>query len=94
MEIKKISEILEEFSRMYTIGEIERDFFSDFLIYNDMGLPLAQAVVYGLANPTLEGNALIYETWTNMCELLDIDPNNDYEDFDDCLEEYEEYDED
>ena len=89
LEVNKIAEILEDFCRQYTVAEIDRDFFSDFLIYNDMGIPIAQAVVYGLVNTTVEGNSVILETWVNMCELLGIDPNIDYEDFDDCLDEAE-----
>lgn len=90
LEIKEISEIIEDFSRQFTTGEVDRDFFSDFLIYNDLGLPLAQCVVYGLATPTTEGNAVILETWVNLCDLLGIDPNQYYEDFDDMIEESEE----
>lgn len=87
LEIKEIAEIIEDFSRQFTTGEVDMEFFSDFLIYNDLGVPLAQCVVYGLANPTSEGNAVILETWTNLCALLEIDPNEDYEDFDEMIEE-------
>jgi hypothetical protein len=89
LEIEKMSEILEDFARQFTVGEIDREFFSDFLIYNDLGLPLAQCIVYNLANLTSEGRAVILETWINMCELLDIDPNEDYEDFDEMIDEFE-----
>lgn len=87
LDIEKISEILEDFARQFTSGEVDREFFSDFLIYNDLGLPLAQCIVYGLAKPTQEGTAVILETWKNMCDLLDIDSTVDYEDFDECLDE-------
>ena len=87
LDIEKISEILEDFARQFTSGEVDREFFSDFLIYNDLGVPLAQCVVYGLAKPTGEGSAVILETWKNMCDLLEIDSTVDYEDFDDCIDE-------
>ena len=87
LDIEKISEILEDFARQFTTGEVDREFFSDFLIYNDLGIPLAQCVVYGLAKPTMEGNSVILETWKNMCDLLEIDSTIDYEDFDDCIDE-------
>lgn len=89
LDIEKISEILEDFARQFTTGEVDREFFSDFLIYNDLGIPLAQCVVYGLATPTQEGSAVILETWNNMCSLLDIDPTEEYEDFDDCIDDSE-----
>lgn len=85
MDIETISKILEEFSRDFTVGDIDRDFFSDFVIYNDLGLPLAQAVVYDLANPTEDGKSLIRETWANLCELLEIDPDDEYESLDDLF---------
>ncbi len=52
MTIEKISEILEEFAREFTAGNLDREFFTDFVIYNDLGIPLAQTVVYGLSKPT------------------------------------------
>jgi hypothetical protein len=90
MDTESISQIIEEFARDFTAGDIDRDFFGDFVIYNDLGMPLAQAVVYKLATLTSEGESLIWETWNNLCDLLDLDPTEDYEDFDEMLDEYEE----
>ena len=92
MNIESISKILEEFSRDFTIGEIDREYFSDFVIYNDIGLPLAQSVVYDLAVPTEDGKALIIETWKNLCEILEADPDEEYEVLDELfgLEDYDE----
>lgn len=89
LEIKQMSEILEDFARQFTVGEIDREFFSDFLIYNDIGLPLAQCIVYKLVEPTQEGRAVVLETWVNLCELLDIDSTQEYEDFDEMLDVFE-----
>lgn len=90
MDIEKISSIIEEFSRDFTFGDLDREFFSDFVMKNDMGIPLAQSVVYQLATPTMEGRALILETWTDLCELLEVDPDYDYEDLDDVFDQIEE----
>lgn len=90
MDIENISKILEEFARDFTTGDLDRDFFSEFVIYNDLGVPLAQAVVYELATPTKEGESLIFETWNNLCELLEVSPIEDYEDLDDLLDSSEE----
>lgn len=89
MDIEDISKILEEFARDFTTGDLDRDFFSDFVIYNDLGVPLAQAVVYELATPTKEGESLIIETWNNLCELLEVNPLEEYEDLDDLLDSSE-----
>lgn len=90
MDIESISKILEEFARDFTTGDLDRDFFSEFVIYNDLGVPLAQAVVYELATPTKEGESLILETWNNLCELLEVSPVEEYEDLDDLLDSSEE----
>lgn len=89
MDIKTASEILEEFAKEFTTGDLDREFFSDFVIYNDLGIPLAQALVYNLANPTEEGESLILETWNNFCEILGVDPSKNYQDLDDVFDEIE-----
>lgn len=88
MDVEQISKILEEVAKEFTEGSIDRDFFSQFIIYNDLGIPLAQSLVYNLSTPTLEGERLILETWNNFCELLDIDPEDEYEDLDEIFEIY------
>lgn len=93
MDTEATAKILEEFAREFTAGNIERDFFEDFVIYNDLGIPLAQALVYSLATPTKLGEALIRETWEALCAELELDPDEEYEDFDEMLVEYEEDDE-
>lgn len=90
MDIQSMSRILEEFSRDFTVGDLDREFFSDFVIYNDIGLPLAQSVVYELANPTQAGQNVIKETWINLCNILEVDPNEEYEDLDDMFDMYDE----
>jgi hypothetical protein len=81
--------ILEELSKAFTFGELDRDFFSEFVIYNDLGLPLAQMVVYDLGTLNDGGEKIIEETWVALCELLDLDPTEEFEDLDDMLDEYE-----
>jgi hypothetical protein len=47
--------------------------FSDFIEYNDLGLPMSYMVAEGLikeCSPT--GEALIEETFNMFCELLEI----------------------
>lgn len=90
MNVEQVSKIIEEVAKEFTEGTIDRDFFSNFIIYNDLGIPLAQALTYNLSNPTSDGEKLIMETWSNFCVLLDIDPNGDYEDLEEVFEIYEE----
>lgn len=89
MDLELKCMILEEFSRDFTVGELDREFFSDFVIYNDLGLPLAQSVVYKLADLTEEGTRVIEETWINLCDLLELDPEEEYDDFEEMLDLFE-----
>lgn len=88
MEIEQIAKIIEQVAKEFTEGSLDREFFSDFIIYNDLGVPLAQALVYDLSTPSQDGERLIMETWQNFCDLLDIDPDDDYEDLDDIFDLY------
>jgi len=89
MDLELKCMILEEFSRDFTVGELDREFFSDFVIYNDLGLPLAQSVVYKLADLTEGGTRAIEETWINLCDLLELDPEEEYDGFEEMLDLFE-----
>lgn len=86
MEFEQKCAIIEEVARDFTVGDLDRDFFSDFIIYNDLGLPLAQIVVYDLGNLNSEGKRIVEETWQELCLLLDADPDEEYFDLDDIIE--------
>jgi hypothetical protein len=85
MDVEEMCEILEEFAREFTVGNLKRGLFLQFLVYNDLGLPLAQAYHYDLAELTEEGETLVIETWEEFCRRLAIDSDEPYEDLNDCL---------
>ena len=85
MDVEEMCEILEEFAREFTVGNLKRGLFLQFLVYNDLGLPLAQAYHYDLAELTEEGETLVIETWEEFCRRLAIDSDEPYEDLKDCL---------
>ena len=65
-------------SRALILGQLWVNFktddeWSDFMVYNDLGLPLAFAFAEGIVNhtPTLE--QYINETWDLFIEGLDIE---------------------
>ena len=86
MEFEQKCAIIEEVARDFTIGELDREFFADFIIYNDLGLPLAQIVTYNLGTLNGEGKKVVEETWKGLCLLLDADPDEEYFDLDDIIE--------
>jgi hypothetical protein len=74
-------EFIENFSRIC----IEEKVYPDFVTYNDLGIPLAIAVVAEIADLKGRGQEVIDETFALMCELLEVDPNVEYADFDDFM---------
>lgn len=86
MEFEQKCVIIEEVARDFTVGDLDREFFSDFIIYNDLGLPLAQIIVYDLGTLNNEGKNVVEETWKELCLLLDVDPDDEYDDLDEMIE--------
>lgn len=89
MEINEKAIIIEQFAKSFTSGYLDREFFSDFVIYNDLGIPMAQFVVYELGSLNDSGIKVLEETWRQLCELLELDPDEEYEDFDEMLDIFE-----
>ena len=74
-------EFIEDFSRLC----LEEKIHLDFVTYNDLGIPLAISVVAEIAELKNNGKDIIDETYSQMCELLEVDPNVEYSDFDDFM---------
>ena len=75
-------EFIEQFAKM----SIEAEVYQDFITYNDLGIPLAVCVVAELVDVKDEAKEIIDETFLLMCELLEVDPNVEYADFDDFMD--------
>jgi hypothetical protein len=73
--------LIEEFIREY--GSQSFSIYSkeyiEFLQYNDLGVPIAQSVCYGLVDLTDEGEMLVEETWNNLCKMVNTDPEYKYD---------------
>ena len=59
--------------------------FTDFIEYNDIGLPLAYAVTNGLAEVNSVGESLIEETFSLLLEGLGVEDSGDFDNLDDLL---------
>ena len=46
--------------------------FEDFVSYNDLGLPLAYAIAYGIVEPTELSEKFIGETWVLLLEAYGV----------------------
>lgn len=81
MELKDKAEIIVQFTQEF-IGD---ENFDDWFDYNDLGVPLAVGIVNNLIMLTQDGIKLFNETWENLCNELDQDPNGEYFSIDDLL---------
>ncbi len=59
----------------------------DFKKVNDIALPLAYLVENKLATLLPTADNYIHSTWEMLCKLLEVDPDAEYEDSDDMIEE-------
>ena len=78
VDFEKMTEILYEFiSEEY--DNTSTDAFDTFFEFNNLAIPY----VIGLANDhimvTEEGKRIIKETYIELCEIFNTDPNEDYE---------------
>jgi hypothetical protein len=63
------------------------DNLSEFVEYNDVGLPLAYIVHNGLATITDEGKKYIEETYLMFCASIGIDENQEFDNLEELLGE-------
>lgn len=59
--------------------------FSDFIEYNDMGLPLAYFIHTDLVTPLDEAKIYVEETFDLFIAALGVDPEQEYETLNDLL---------
>lgn len=87
MDIETKCNIIEEFMRNFGMmpETYENENYVNFRIYNDLGVPLAQAFAYDLIILQEEGKNLVNETWNSFCEMLEVDPEDDYESLEDII---------
>jgi hypothetical protein len=53
--------------------------FSDFIEYNDIGLPLAYFIHTDLVSPSDQAKQFVEETFNLLCSALGLDLNGEYE---------------
>lgn len=59
--------------------------YLDFFNYNDLGIPLAISLNQGYIKLKSAGEEILAETWTELCSILNTDPNAKYETLDSLL---------
>lgn len=79
MELITKAQIIQEFATDYLADKDYNEFFA----YHDLGVPLS--VMYSNHMVSLEsvGTDILNETYNNLCELVNVDINKEFEDYDD-----------
>jgi hypothetical protein len=80
--------LMENITKAHILVEFTQDNFNDdeydeFFDYNDLGIPIAIALTQEMIILTDKGDALIDETWNELCQLFGADPNGQYNSIDD-----------
>jgi len=83
VELRIKAGIINEF----TYDNISNPKYKDFFEYNDLGIPLAISFYSDLCILSPQGISVLNETYENICELLDIDSNDEFETIDEFFDE-------
>ena len=86
MDFSKKCEVLAELWINYKTD----DNLSDFIEYNDLGLPMAYMVNTGLSNLTDEGMKYVNETYNLFCLAIGVDEEKEFDNLNEMLQESEE----
>jgi hypothetical protein len=81
MDSRTKAEILVQFTQ----DNFNDESYDDFFDYNDLGIPLSVAITQDMVILTDAGEALLEETWIELCNLFGADPNSEYESIDDVM---------
>ena len=85
MDTKTKIEAIVEFATSNV--SLNSGLYDEFFEYNDLGIPLAIATNAEIAIINESGIKIIDETFTNLCIAMEIDPNKEYKNYDEMLEE-------
>lgn len=81
MDYLQKSQLIVEFTEQ----EFANTEFDDFFDYNDIGVPLAIALSNNLVTLTNEGEKVLEETYIDLCNLFEANPNKEYESIEDLI---------
>lgn len=80
----KIKILAELWSEIEVDEDLKED-LQDFIVYNDLGLPLAYLIDLGMATASVKGNKCIEETFDLFLTSLDIQEDVGFETLDDIF---------
>jgi len=81
------TEILGRFWVSYKDNHDDDEAWANFFAFADLGLPMAYLASQGLVDIRPDGVRCIDETWETLCEVLNIDPDHEYQTVEEMFEE-------
>jgi uncharacterized metal-binding protein len=78
MDITTKANIVAEFGA----DNAENNNYEDFFIYNDLGIPMCVMLINDMVTITPVGAEIIEETYTMLCEIVGVDKEKDFKDYD------------
>lgn len=78
------------FSKCSMIAQVEHRYGNDpmwqpfFTVY-DIAVPLSKLILLQCAEPTDEGTVCIEEAWLDLCRIVMVDPEGEYDLLDEML---------
>jgi hypothetical protein len=85
MELEDKVALIHDFSAEFM--DYPDDAFKNFFLANNLGIPYSIGVVNQHLKLNSSANEIMEQTWTSLCNLLNINPNEFYDSLSDMLEE-------
>ena len=85
-DFSKIVDILGEL--YYKYRDEKNGDFSEFIEYNDLGLPLAYFAREGLITMSHDAEKYVIETWNVLMDEINPDEDTDYDNLDEVLADF------
>lgn len=76
--------LLNEFAAQY-IDDEDLD-LQNFFKFNNLGIPFAIGITNEYIKLEKAGEFILEESWQSLCDFLDIDPDDEYENIYDLIE--------
>lgn len=64
----------------------ENEIWNSFFVWADIGLPLAHFAAEGMATIKSDAKHYVEDTWTEFCNVLDIEQEASYQTLWDCFD--------
>jgi hypothetical protein len=83
MELITKAQIIMAFAEQ----QVNNTYFNDFYNYHDLGVPLSICISHDLVVVTDTGQEVIDETYIALCEIVGVDSEKTFLDYEDFIKE-------